>query len=87
MYLTFLSKNKSFRIRKPIKKYSFSGVLSPHGHRPFLKLNENIAKKQDASTAITTGNIGQQSVNYAATAGSATTASTANVVAWGKRLK
>lgn len=52
-------------------------------------LNENIAKKQDASTAITTGNIGQQSVNYAATAGSATTAesattaSTANVVAWG----
>lgn len=42
MYLTFLSKNKSFRIRKPIKKYSFSGVLSPHGHRPFLKLNENI---------------------------------------------
>ena len=41
MYLTFLSKNKSFRIRKPIKKYSFSGVLSPHGHRPFLKLNEN----------------------------------------------
>lgn len=47
------------------------------------ELNENIAKKQDASTAITTGNIGQQSVNYAATAGSATTASTANVVAWG----
>lgn len=33
--------------------------------------------KQDAATAITTGNIGQQSVNYATSAGSATTATTA----------
>lgn len=43
----------------------------------------NISEKQDASTAITTVNISQQSVKHAATAGNATTASTANAVAWG----
>lgn len=53
------------------------------------ELNANITKKQDASTAITTGNIGQQSVRHATTAGSATTADTAttagtaNAIAWG----
>lgn len=41
------------------------------------ELNANIGKKQDASTAITTGNIGQQSVKHATTAGSA------SAVAWG----
>ncbi len=41
------------------------------------ELNANITKKQDASTAITTGNVAQQSVKYATTAGSA------NAVAWG----
>ena len=40
-------------------------------------LNANIGKKQDASTAITTGNIGQQSVKHATTAGSS------SAVAWG----
>lgn len=39
--------------------------------------NANIGKKQDASTAITTGNIGQQSVKHATTAGSS------SAVAWG----
>lgn len=41
------------------------------------ELNANIGKKQDASTAITTGNIGQQSVKHATTAGSS------SAVAWG----
>lgn len=40
-------------------------------------LNEKLGTKQDASTAITTSNISNQSVNHAATAGSA------NAVAWG----
>lgn len=35
--------------------------------------NTAVGKKQDASTAITTGNIGQQSVDYATRAGNATT--------------
>lgn len=35
--------------------------------------NTNISKKQDASTAITTSNIGKQSVNYAKSAGDANT--------------
>ena len=35
--------------------------------------NTNIAKKQDASTAITTSNIGKQSVSYATNAGNANT--------------
>lgn len=61
-------------------------------------LNENMNNKQDASTAITTGNVAQQSVHYATTAGTAnaatsagtantagyaTTAGAANAVAWG----
>lgn len=40
--------------------------------------NSNISKKQDASTAITTSNIGKQSVNYANSAGSANSAAIAN---------
>lgn len=40
--------------------------------------NSNISKKQDASTAITTSNIGSQSVNYANSAGSANSAAIAN---------
>ncbi len=39
--------------------------------------NTAISKKQDASTAITTQNIGQQSVNYANSAGYATSAGSA----------
>ncbi len=42
------------------------------------ELTTNVNKKQDASTAITTSNIGSQSVKYATSAGSA------NAVAWGK---
>lgn len=41
------------------------------------ELNEKLGKKQDSSTAITTSNISNQSVNHAVTAGSA------NAVAWG----
>ena len=37
-------------------------------------LNTNLAMKQDASTAITTSNIGSQSVNYASSSGVANTA-------------
>jgi len=40
-------------------------------------LSSDLAKKQDAATAITTSNIGSQSVNYATNAGSATSASSA----------
>lgn len=40
--------------------------------------NSNISKKQDASTAITTSNIGKQSVNYANSAGSANSAAIAD---------
>jgi hypothetical protein len=39
------------------------------------ELNTNVNKKQDASTAITTRNIGQQSVKYASSAGTAANAS------------
>lgn len=42
------------------------------------ELTTNVNKKQDASTAITTSNIGSQSVKYATSAGSA------NAVAWSK---
>lgn len=54
------------------------------------ELTTNVNKKQDASTAITTSNIGSQSVKYATSAGSATSAGyatsagSANAVAWGK---
>ncbi len=50
---------------KAVSPVTVAAVLS--------ELNENISKKQDASTAITTGNIGQQSV---------LNASTAHSVAW-----
>lgn len=40
----------------------------------FSSLNTDLGSKQDAKTAINTSNIGQQSVNYAASAGSATKA-------------
>lgn len=43
-----------------------------------LAVKEVIKNKQDAATAINTGNIGQQSVKYATSAGSA------NAVAWSK---
>ena len=49
--------------------------------------NTNISKKQDASTAITTSNIGSQSVNYANSsnyansAGSATKDGSGNIIA------
>lgn len=40
--------------------------------------NANISKKQDASTAITTSNIGSQSVNYANSSNYANSAGSAN---------
>ena len=40
--------------------------------------NTNISKKQDASTAITTSNIGSQSVNYANSSNYANSAGSAN---------
>ena len=40
--------------------------------------NSNISKKQDASTAITTSNIGSQSVNYANSSNYANSAGSAN---------
>ena len=40
--------------------------------------NTSISKKQDASTAITTSNISNQSVKYATSAGSASKASVAD---------
>lgn len=48
-------------------------------------IDNSLVTKQDVSTAITTSNIGSQSVNYANSAGSAntaTTANSANAVAW-----
>lgn len=48
-------------------------------------LNSTLNSKQDASTAITTSNIGSQSVNYATSAGSATNATNAgyaNTAGW-----
>lgn len=45
-----------------------------------INMVEKLSKKQDASTAITTSNIGSQSVNYAKRAGSANSAKS---VAWG----
>ena len=41
-------------------------------------VNTNISKKQDASTAITTSNIGSQSVNYANSSNYANSAGSAN---------
>lgn len=52
------------------------------GIAPFLKLNENIAKKQDASTAITTENIGRQSVRWAEGAERSNFANSASAVSW-----
>lgn len=55
-----------------------------------LAVKEVIKNKQDAATAITTSNIGSQSVKHATSAGSATSAGyansagSANAVAWGK---
>ena len=49
-----------------------------NNHLPFLPLlNTDLGSKQDAKTAINTSNIGQQSVNYAASAGSADYATSA----------
>ena len=52
------------------------------GIAPFLKLNEKIAKKQDASTAITTENIGRQSVRWAEGAERSNFANSASAVSW-----
>lgn len=56
------------------KNASISGTMA----NQISELNTDVNKKQDASTAITTSNIGSQSVKYATSAGSA------NAVAWGK---
>lgn len=46
----------------------------------FLPKNESLGKKQNASTAITTSNIGSQSVNYANSSNYAKSAG--NITAW-----
>lgn len=46
------------------------------------ELNENISKKQDASTAITTGNIGRQTVRWAEGAERSNFANSASAVSW-----
>lgn len=56
------------------KNASISGTMA----NQISELNTDVNKKQDASTAITTSNIGSQSVKYATSAGSA------NAVAWSK---
>ncbi|RHS29075.1 tail fiber domain-containing protein [Roseburia sp. AF12-17LB] len=56
------------------KNASISGTMA----NQISKLKTDVNKKQDASTAITTSNIGSQSVKYATSAGSA------NAVAWSK---
>lgn len=58
--------------------YALSAAGGYNLQSQVTKLNTNLSKKQDAATAITTGNIGQQSVKYATSAGSA------NAVAWSK---
>lgn len=66
-----------FTAAKPAGAWDASKVQAMTVAGALRELNANIGKKQDASTAITTGNIGQQSVKHATTAGSA------NAVAWG----
>nr|DAG27385.1 MAG TPA: endosialidase chaperone [Caudoviricetes sp.] len=56
------------------KNASISGTMA----NQISELNTDVNKKQDALTAITTSNIGSQSVKYATSAGSA------NAVAWSK---
>ena len=58
--------------------YALSAAGGYNLQSQVTKLNINLSKKQDATTAITTSNIGSQSVKYATNAGSA------NAVAWGK---
>ncbi len=66
-----------FTAAKPAGAWDASKVQAMTVAGALRELNANIGKKQDASTAITTGNIGQQSVKHATTAGSA------SAVAWG----
>lgn len=58
--------------------YALSAAGGYNLQSQVAKLNTNLSKKQDAATAITTSNIGSQSVKYATSAGSA------NAVAWSK---
>ena len=58
--------------------YALSAAGGYNLQSQVTELNTNLNKKQDTSTAITTRNIGQQSVKYASSAGSA------NAVAWSK---
>lgn len=58
--------------------YALSAAGGYNLQSQVTKLDTNLSKKQDAATAITTSNIGSQSVKYATNAGSA------NAVAWGK---
>lgn len=46
----------------------------------FSSLNTDLGSKQDAKTAINTSNIGKQSVNYAASAGSAVDQTARNAI-------
>lgn len=55
--------------------YALSAAGGYNLQSQVTELNTNLNKKQDASTAITTGNIGQQSVKYASSAGTAANAS------------
>lgn len=56
--------------------------LTQNAQNQFDALNENIAKKQDASTAITTENIGRQSVRWAEGAERSNFANSASAVSW-----
>lgn len=58
--------------------YALSAAGGYNLQSQVAKLNTNLSKKQDAATAITTSNVGSQSVKYATSAGSA------NAVAWSK---
>ena len=55
--------------------YALSAAGGYNLQSQVTELNTNLNKKQDASTAITTRNIGQQSVKYASSAGTAANAS------------
>jgi hypothetical protein len=59
-----------------INSSNYAGILDARYYTE-SEVNSLLSAKQDSSTAITTSNIGSQSVSYATTAG------TANAVAWG----
>ena len=69
-----------FRNGAKMGQVLFSLIISssPSLNLKMDSANTNISKKQDASTAITTSNIGSQSVNYANSSNYANSAGSAN---------